>query len=128
MDWAHAIARHFLYETADEIRLAALKQSDEAAVAGLAAKMDREEVYHRLHAQMWAERLQGNEQFEAAVKDLYPFALGVLDDDLRDAYSSRVGLSGSEPQAHERGEHTPELQELWNEMTMVRRSVPGATW
>src|SRR5207248_11157958 len=83
LDWAHTIARHWLYELADELRLARLKDSDDPEVAGLAAKMDREEVYHRLHAQMWAERLQGNEQFEAAVKDLYPFALGVLDDDLR---------------------------------------------
>jgi 1,2-phenylacetyl-CoA epoxidase catalytic subunit len=30
--------------------------------------------------------------------------------------------------AYERGEHTPELAELWNEMTEVRRSVPGASW
>jgi ring-1,2-phenylacetyl-CoA epoxidase subunit PaaC len=128
LDWAHTIARHWLYETADELRLAQLKESDDPEVAGLAAKMDREEVYHRLHAQMWAERLQGNEQFNAAVKDLYPFALGVLDGDLRSAFSSRVGLSGSELQARERGEHSTELQELWDEMTMVRRSVPGATW
>ena len=63
MDWAHAIARHFLYETADEIRLAALKQSDDGAVAGLAAKMDREEVYHRLHARMWNDRLQAEPRY-----------------------------------------------------------------
>jgi hypothetical protein len=30
--------------------------------------------------------------------------------------------------AHERGEHTPELAELWDEMTSVRRSIPGAQW
>jgi len=53
LEWAHTIARHYLYETADEIRLAALKQADDADVAGLAAKMDREEQYHRLHARMW---------------------------------------------------------------------------
>src|SRR6188472_1391345 len=29
LDWAHTIARHYLYETADEIRLAALKESPE---------------------------------------------------------------------------------------------------
>src|SRR3954464_13369343 len=44
--WAPTIARHYLYETADEIRLAVLKQADDADVAGLAAKMDREEQYH----------------------------------------------------------------------------------
>ena len=59
LDWARTIARHWLYECADELRLAELKSSDDAEVAGLAAKMDREEVYHRMHAQMWADRLQG---------------------------------------------------------------------
>src|SRR5436305_4292540 len=63
LHWAHTIARHYLYETADEIRLAALKQSDDAEVAGLAAKMDREEQYHRLHARMWHDRLTGNERY-----------------------------------------------------------------
>ena len=40
-------------------RIAALKQSDDPEIAGLAAKIDREEAYHRMHAQMWFERLQG---------------------------------------------------------------------
>ena len=84
MDWAHAIARHFLYETADEIRLAALKQSDDGAVAGLAAKMDREEVYHRLHAELWAERLRDEPRFAAAVERLWPYALGVVAPEQRD--------------------------------------------
>jgi hypothetical protein len=42
-----------------------------------------------------------------------------------------TGLAGAVPllvEAHERGEHTPELAELWNEMTEVRRSAPGAEW
>ena len=72
LDWAHTIARHWLYETADELRLAELKSSDDAEVAGLAAKMDREEAYHRMHAQLWAERLRGEERFEAAVEELWP--------------------------------------------------------
>src|SRR2546421_7732496 len=49
-DWAATVARHYLYEQADEQRLAALKESGDAALAGLAAKIDREEVYHRMHA------------------------------------------------------------------------------
>jgi ring-1,2-phenylacetyl-CoA epoxidase subunit PaaC len=56
-DWEHTIARHVLYEQADAKRLERLKASDDAEVAGLAAKIDREEVYHRLHAEMWLDRL-----------------------------------------------------------------------
>ena len=77
-DWARTIARHWLYEAADAVRLEALKASDDAEVAGLAAKMDREEVYHRLHANMWADRLRDEPRFAAAVAELWPYVLGVL--------------------------------------------------
>jgi ring-1,2-phenylacetyl-CoA epoxidase subunit PaaC len=126
LDWAHTIARHWLYECADEIRVAALKESDDAEVAGLAAKMDREEVYHRMHAQMWAERLRGNDRFEAALDELWPYALGVVTAEQRAALAQRVGRP--EVDAVERDGVSDELRELWHEMTMVRRSVPGATW
>jgi len=131
LDWAHTIARHRLYELADEIRLASLKESDDAEIAGLATKMDREEVYHRMHAQMWADRLRGEPRFEDAVYELWPAAAAVLDEALRPQLAARAGLelpSNSLLQAHERGSHSEELRELWEEMTMVRRSVPGATW
>jgi ring-1,2-phenylacetyl-CoA epoxidase subunit PaaC len=126
LDWAHTIARHYLYETADEIRLAALKQSDDTEIAGLAAKMDREEHYHRLHARMWAERLKDEPRFREALEELWPYALGVLAAEQRAALAERVGLP--ETEAVERNGHSEELRELWQEMTMVRRSVPGAQW
>jgi ring-1,2-phenylacetyl-CoA epoxidase subunit PaaC len=126
LDWAQTIARHWLYETADELRIAALKESSDTEVAGLAAKMDREEVYHRMHAQMWADRLRGEPRFEDAVEELWPYALGVLEEELRPALADHVGREQVEPV--ERGTHSDELRELWEEMTMVRRSVPGATW
>jgi ring-1,2-phenylacetyl-CoA epoxidase subunit PaaC len=126
LDWAHAIARRWLYEVADEIRIAALMEHDDA-VAGLAAKINREEAYHRMHAEMWRERLQDAPQFRAAVDDLWPYALGVLPAEQREALAARVGRD--EVDAIERGTHTDELSELWHEMTMVRRSAPaGAQW
>ena len=128
LDWAHTIARHWLYETADELRLAGLQGSDDPEVAGLAAKMDREEVYHRLHARMWAERLRDEPRFQQAVHELWPYALGVLSEDLRPAFSERVPGPGLGTRPVERGAHSDELRPLWEEMTMVRRSVPGATW
>jgi ring-1,2-phenylacetyl-CoA epoxidase subunit PaaC len=102
-DWARTIARHWLYEEADARRIEALKAAEDPEVAGLAAKIDREEAYHRLHARMWHERLSAEPRYQAALDELRP----LLD---------------------QRGEHSPELAELWEEMTMVRRSVAGATW
>jgi len=131
VEWGATIARHWLYETADELRIAALKASKDADVSGLAAKIDREEVYHRLHAEMWLDRLVGSEQLRACIDELWPYALGLLPAGQREEYEERVrarlpfGVPAGEP--IERGEH-PELAELWEEMTMVRRGVPGATW
>jgi ring-1,2-phenylacetyl-CoA epoxidase subunit PaaC len=102
-DWAQTIARHVLYEEADARRIEALKASDDAEVAGLAAKIDREEAYHRMHAEMWRERLAGEPRFTAALEELRPLV-------------------------DERDGHAAEFAELWDEMTMVRRSVAGATW
>ena len=67
-DWAHTIARRVLYEAADEIRLRALMGSEDEAVAGLAAKIDREEAYHRMHAEMWHERLRDEPRYNAGAR------------------------------------------------------------
>ena len=129
LEWAPAIARRWLYEAADQVRIEALTRADDAPVAGLAAKIDREEAYHRMHAEMWAERLRDEPRFRAAVEELWPYALGVLPEELRPELAARLDLpSDNLSLAHERGSHTPELAELWEEMTTVRRSVPGARW
>jgi ring-1,2-phenylacetyl-CoA epoxidase subunit PaaC len=126
MDWAHTIARRYLYEEADRVRIDALKAGDDAELAGLAGKIDREETYHRMHAEMWAARLRDEPRFRDAVTELWPYALGVLEPDQRGELARRVGLDVVE--ANERGTHTDELAVLWNEMTEVRRSEPGAEW
>jgi ring-1,2-phenylacetyl-CoA epoxidase subunit PaaC len=102
-EWEKTIARHYLYEQADAARLERLMQSDDVEIAGLAAKIDREEAYHRMHAQMWFDRLQDEPRFVSALEELRP----LLEEG--------------------RDEHTPELGELWEEMTMVRRSQPAGT-
>ncbi|HST17029.1 MAG TPA: 1,2-phenylacetyl-CoA epoxidase subunit PaaC [Gaiellaceae bacterium] len=128
-DWALTIARRYLYEEADRLRIAALMGSDDRELAGLAAKIDREEVYHRLHAELWAARLRDEPRFAAAVDELWPYALGMLPEELRPELARRVGRNGDGlSPAHERGSHTPQLAELWDEMTEVRRSAPGAQW
>jgi len=127
LDWAHTIARRWLYEEADRIRIEALRRDADPAVAGLAAKIDREEAYHRMHAELWHERLREEPRFRDAVEELWPYALGVLPPAQRAALAERVGLA--EVPAVERGGHTGELAELWEEMTSVRRSAPaGAQW
>jgi ring-1,2-phenylacetyl-CoA epoxidase subunit PaaC len=131
LDWAHTIARHYLYETADEIRLTVLKESDDADVSGLAAKMDREETYHRLHARMWHDRLRDEPRYEEATEELWPAAVALLPGSLRARLAERTGRAIPRDdlvRPFERGAATDDFAALWEEMTMVRRSVPGATW
>ncbi len=131
LDWAETIARHVLYETADELRLVALKASDDEEVAGLAAKMDREEAYHRIHAQMWEERLREEPRFQAALDELWPAVVAVLPEELRPKLAERMNRelpSNTVLLSLERGNHAEEWPALWEEMTEVRRSVPGAAW
>jgi ring-1,2-phenylacetyl-CoA epoxidase subunit PaaC len=125
-DWARTIARHWLYETADSIRIQVLLNSTDREIAGLAEKIDREEAYHRMHAEMWAERLRDEAAFRSAVHDLWPHALGVVPEEQRPLLCQAV--ERDEVEAIERDGHTDELRPLWEEMTMVRRSVPGASW
>jgi ring-1,2-phenylacetyl-CoA epoxidase subunit PaaC len=125
-DWARTIARHWLYETADSIRIQVLINSIDSEVRGLAEKIDREETYHRMHAEMWAERLREEPVFREAVDELWPYALGLLPEEQRPLLCEAAGREEVEPV--ERGEHLDDLRPLWEEMTMVRRSVPGASW
>jgi ring-1,2-phenylacetyl-CoA epoxidase subunit PaaC len=81
-DWPFTIARRYLYETADAVRLAALERSSYAPLAQLVAKMRREEQYHLMHFQTWHERFlsdpTGRERLAAALAQLWPDALDLF--------------------------------------------------
>jgi ring-1,2-phenylacetyl-CoA epoxidase subunit PaaC len=55
-DWADTIARRFLYELADEARLASIG-GGYRPLADLVEKLRREERYHRMHLAAWVDRL-----------------------------------------------------------------------
>ena len=136
-DWGMTIARHVLYELADAIRISDLKGSSDADLAGLAEKIEREEAYHLMHAQMWADRLaesdEGRRRLLAGLERLWPFALGLLEGEARERFVADVHarlpfFSPPDAEPVERGEHVDEWADLWAEMTMVRRSAPGGSW
>jgi len=82
-DWAFTMARRYLYDTADAIRLAALGKSAYRPLAELVAKIRREETYHLAHADGWLRRLaaaeeEGRERLEAALAALSPDAATVF--------------------------------------------------
>ncbi|MGH2407580.1 MAG: 1,2-phenylacetyl-CoA epoxidase subunit PaaC [Candidatus Limnocylindrales bacterium] len=82
-DWAATIARRYLYDEADAVRIAAMAGSSFAPLAELVAKVRREEVYHRLHAEAWLRRLalsggEARTRLEAAWAELLPDAATVF--------------------------------------------------
>jgi ring-1,2-phenylacetyl-CoA epoxidase subunit PaaC len=82
-DWAFTVARRFLYEQADAVRLEALTRSSFAPVAELAAKMRREETYHLMHFDVWLRRLaegggDARDRLTAALQRLWPDAQAIF--------------------------------------------------
>jgi ring-1,2-phenylacetyl-CoA epoxidase subunit PaaC len=76
-DWAMTIARRYLYETADAVRLGALTTSSWRPLAELIGKLVREERYHLMHVGSWLERLattrgEPRERLLAALDKLGP--------------------------------------------------------
>ena len=123
------IARREVYEEADRFadRIAHVRLTTRSS-PGLVAKIDREEVTHRLHAELWAVRLQDEPRFRDAVEELWPYALGVVGPELREEFGAtrraRAGRS-----AHERNGRTPEFAELWeDDDRSAAGSAPGAQW
>jgi ring-1,2-phenylacetyl-CoA epoxidase subunit PaaC len=82
-DWAATIARRYLYDTADAVRLESVAGSSHAPLAELVAKIRREERYHLMHVQTWIERLadaggESRERLTAALTAMGPDAGTVL--------------------------------------------------
>jgi ring-1,2-phenylacetyl-CoA epoxidase subunit PaaC len=82
-DWAFTVARRFLYEQADTVRLEALTRSAFAPLAELAAKMRREETYHLMHFDVWLRRLadaggETRQRLADALERLWPDAQAVF--------------------------------------------------
>ncbi len=82
MDWAYAVTRQFLYDTADTLRLDALSSSLYTPLANATQKIIREEKYHLMHGDMWINRLAtlsplSRYHLEGALNALWPDALGI---------------------------------------------------
>ena len=81
--WAFTIARRFLYEHADAVRLESLAASTYRPLAEITVKMRREETYHLLHFDLGLRRLaEGGEDSHArlagAIEQLWPDAQAVF--------------------------------------------------
>ena len=56
-DWGYTLARQYVYDTADAVRLEALAETSWSELAELVTVIQLEEKYHLDHARAWFERL-----------------------------------------------------------------------
>src|SRR5262249_59951083 len=106
---------------------------DGGARAAMPDKRGGGELHPGMPAEMGVARLRGGEggrpRLDEALDELWPYALGVLDDELRPELSRRVeaklGRTLPDVEPVPRGRHAAELDELLDEMTIVRRSAPA---
>lgn len=82
-DWAEALVRHWLYDTAEELRWSALADSSHDGVRGTAARALNEERYHRRHADALLDAIEHDREARVrvgtALASLLPAAAAMFD-------------------------------------------------
>ena len=84
-DFAYTVVRQFLFDMAEQVRLASLAVSTHTPIREAAAKILKEEGYHRLHTQGLLERLsngteESHRRMQAALNAAFPQAAGIFED------------------------------------------------
>ena len=119
-DWADSIARRYLYDTADAVRLEALADSSFAPLRELVAKIRREERYHEMHMTAWIDRLasaggEPRERLLQALERMAPDAATVLSplpNELSLVMAGIISVTGDELDARWRAAIGPAFERL----------------
>jgi len=159
-DWAFSVARQFLYDAYESVRLAALSQSSYTLLAQAARKFAGEEKYHFMHGKTWITHLargtaESHARLQVALDQAFPYALGLFETTAADTAIVSDGLCAPEAKLKEQwlalispivteaglkfpaaapieggrqGQHTEHLAALLNDMQLVFRTDPEATW
>ncbi|MDX1615848.1 MAG: 1,2-phenylacetyl-CoA epoxidase subunit PaaC [Candidatus Promineifilaceae bacterium] len=77
-DWAFTMLRQYLFDVFEAARCERLIDSDYQPLADIAAKIRREEIYHRRHTSAWVRRLglgtdESQRRLQAALEQLWPY-------------------------------------------------------
>ena len=83
-DWSYSLARHWLYDHADDLRLESLAETAHDDLRALVNKMRREERYHLIHADAWMKRVaqgpvEGRTKLIDAIAQSYDDSMGLFE-------------------------------------------------
>lgn len=74
-DWAEALVRHWIYDTFEELRWGLVTESSLASLASASVRAQREEIYHRRHAQALVGAListPASDELQSALEAISP--------------------------------------------------------
>jgi len=96
-DWADALIRHWLYDTAEELRWESLVSSSVSGLGDIARRALREEVYHRRHADALLDALlesgEAQQRLLKSLDRLLPLAVGLFEAPAGEAAALEAGVS-----------------------------------
>jgi ring-1,2-phenylacetyl-CoA epoxidase subunit PaaC len=77
-DWAFTMLRQYFLDVYEHVLLEQLEHSQHQAVAAIAAKIQREELYHLRHSSTWVKRLalgtdESHQRMQAALDMQWPY-------------------------------------------------------
>lgn len=148
-DWAYTLARHHVYDIADDIRLQALERSSYSQLGDVARVLRVEEVFHLRHAELWMKRLDSEPRLRDAMTTVLSQAgslfepieneaqlvdsgvMPVASGELFEQFQKRVGGDmGSVPVdgGGRRGLRSEHFEEMYEDMTGLYRGHAGASW
>ena len=145
-DFAHTIARQFLFDAYQLGIWDLLSSRSDPTLAGVAGKALMEARYHFRFSSSWVVRLgdgtdESRHRMEAGLDSTWRFVDEMLEEHpgLREAWDGLIGSVLAEAnlvkpsQVHQRrggrmGVHTEYLGHLLAEMQSMARSFPGAEW
>lgn len=146
-DFAVTMVRLLCLAGCQRLRYSALADSQDAALAGIAVKANKEVAYHLDHAAQWVLRLgdgteESHRRTQDAVDELWPYTFELCEDVSRadwltliDPVLSQATVTRPDddavtfrPAGGRSGMHTEHLGRLLSEMQHLHRSHPGATW
>jgi ring-1,2-phenylacetyl-CoA epoxidase subunit PaaC len=133
-DWAYTLARHWIYDHADALRLETMEKTSYDKLAAVVRKIRREERYHLIHADMWMKRLargpvEGRSKLVDAVGEVYAEAAGLFEafpNEQRAVYEGIVPIGSPELRDMFRDRITTALDELGLPTHQIGRADEGA--
>ncbi len=101
-DWNDALVRHWLYDRAEALRWQALADGNDPELAAIARRAEREESFHRSHADRFMDRMTAGEGpaglaaravLTSSIGRLLPLALGLWDPVADEAEALAEGIT-----------------------------------